>query len=84
MFLVAGVLAALWHPRETGEGQVVDAAMTEGAGFLGTMTRALAGLGMWQDTRVANLLDGSAQLPLLRGVRRSVDGGGRHRAAVLG
>src|SRR5690606_1386761 len=30
MYLVAGVLAALTHARETGEGQVVDAAITDG------------------------------------------------------
>ncbi len=60
MFLVSGVLAALLHARETGEGQVVDTAMTEGAAYLGTMTRTFAGLGMWQDEREANLLDGGS------------------------
>src|SRR6185312_5850760 len=39
MFLATGLLAALLHARATGEGQVVDAAMTEGASYLGSMTR---------------------------------------------
>lgn len=60
MFLAVGLLAALVHARETGQGQVVDAAMTEGAAYLGTMTRALFAAGGWRDTRGANLLDGGA------------------------
>ena len=58
MFLVTGLLAALLHARETGEGQVVDAAMIEGAGYLATMTRSFLAAGGWQDEREANLLDG--------------------------
>jgi alpha-methylacyl-CoA racemase len=60
MVLATGVLAALLHARATGTGQVVDAAMTEGAAYLGTMTRALLGSGDWSDRRAANLLDGGA------------------------
>jgi alpha-methylacyl-CoA racemase len=60
MFLAVGLLAALLHARSTGQGQVVDAAMTEGAAYLGTITRSLFALGGWQDTRAANLLDGGA------------------------
>jgi len=60
MFLAVGVLAALLHARATGQGQVVDAAMTEGAAYLGTITRSLFALGGWQDTRASNLLDGGA------------------------
>lgn len=60
MVFVAGLLAALLHARATGEGQVVDAAMTEGAAYLGTMTRMYAAAGAWTDERGANLLDGGA------------------------
>jgi alpha-methylacyl-CoA racemase len=60
MFLAVGVLAGLLHARATGQGQVVDAAMTEGAAYLGTITRSLFALGGWQDTRGVNLLDGGA------------------------
>ena len=60
MFLATGLLAALLHARATGEGQVVDAAMTEGAAYLGSMTRTFVANGGWIDEREANLLDGGA------------------------
>jgi alpha-methylacyl-CoA racemase len=60
MFLATGVLAALLNARATGEGQVVDAAMTEGASYLGSMTRTFVSRGGWQDEREANMLDGGA------------------------
>jgi alpha-methylacyl-CoA racemase len=60
MFLATGVLAGILHARATGEGQVVDAAMTEGAAYLGSMTRTFAAAGGWKDEREANLLDGGA------------------------
>ena len=60
MFLGVGMLAALTRARESGQGQVVDAAMTDGAAYLGTLTRALFAAGSWQDARAANMLDGGA------------------------
>ena len=60
MFLVAGVLAALWERSRSGEGQVVDAAMVDGASVLVQMMWALRGVGAWTDARDANLLDGGA------------------------
>jgi alpha-methylacyl-CoA racemase len=60
MFLVTGVLAGLLHARTTGAGQVVDAAMTEGAAYLGSMTRTFFAMGGWTDERAANMLDGGA------------------------
>ncbi|PZS13442.1 MAG: carnitine dehydratase [Pseudonocardiales bacterium] len=60
MFLSTGLLAALLHARATGEGQVVDAAMTEGAAYLSSMTRTFQAAGGWQDERGANMLDGGA------------------------
>ena len=60
MFLATGLLAALLHARATGEGQVVDAAMTEGASYLGSMTRTFVSRGGWRDERESNLLDGGA------------------------
>jgi alpha-methylacyl-CoA racemase len=60
MVLVTGLLAALLHARATGAGQVVDAAMTEGAAYLATMTRMYAAAGAWTDERGSNLLDGGA------------------------
>jgi alpha-methylacyl-CoA racemase len=60
MFLATGLLAALLHARATGEGQVIDAAMTDGASYLGSMTRTLVSRGGWKDERAANMLDGGA------------------------
>ncbi len=60
MSLAVGLLAALLHARATGEGQVIDAAMTEGAAYLGTMTRGLFASGAWSDARSSNILDGGA------------------------
>jgi len=58
MFLVAGVLAALLSARATGQGQVVDAAMTDGVAALSAMFHAFRHSGGWGDAREANLLDG--------------------------
>ncbi|WP_409181443.1 CaiB/BaiF CoA transferase family protein [Amycolatopsis sp. VS8301801F10] len=60
MFLIAGVLAALWECARTGRGQVVDAAMVDGANVLAQMMWSLRGLGSWSDERGTNLLDGGA------------------------
>ena len=60
MFLVTGLLAALTHARTSGQGQVVDAAMTEGAAYLASMTRTFLAAGGWTDRRGSNLLDGGA------------------------
>ncbi|MFI1171248.1 CaiB/BaiF CoA transferase family protein [Streptomyces melanogenes] len=58
LYLVVGVLAALQHARTTGEGQVVDAAIVDGAAHLATMIHGMMAAGGWQDRRGANLLDG--------------------------
>lgn len=60
MFLVVGVLAALLERGSSGQGQVVDAAMVDGASSLMTMVYGLLGAGLWRDERRANLLDGGA------------------------
>ncbi|MEU5035912.1 CaiB/BaiF CoA-transferase family protein [Streptomyces rubiginosohelvolus] len=58
LYLVVGVLAALQHARAHGEGQVVDAAIVDGAAHLATMIHGMFAAGSWQDRRGANLLDG--------------------------
>ncbi|MER6015581.1 CaiB/BaiF CoA transferase family protein [Streptomyces bluensis] len=58
LYLVVGVLAALHHARATGTGQVVDAAIVDGAAHLATMIHGMLAAGRWQDRRAANLLDG--------------------------
>ncbi|WP_191287198.1 CaiB/BaiF CoA transferase family protein [Aliiroseovarius zhejiangensis] len=60
MYLVAGMLATLYAARETGRGDVVDAAITDGTAHLMAMTYSMHGAGIWADTREANLLDGGA------------------------
>jgi alpha-methylacyl-CoA racemase len=60
MFLLVGILAALVERASSGRGQVVDAAMVDGASSLVTMIYGMLGAGLWQDRRAANLLDGGA------------------------
>ncbi|MFS4105762.1 CaiB/BaiF CoA transferase family protein [Streptomyces sp. PD-S100-1] len=58
LYLVVGVLAALHHARASGAGQVVDAAIVDGAAHLGAMIHGMLAAGAWQDRRGVNLLDG--------------------------
>ena len=60
MLLVVGVLAALTEARSSGQGQVVDAAMTDGSALLMTMMYTLKAMGEWTQQRGSNLLDGGA------------------------
>lgn len=60
MLLAVGVLAAVLHARQTGEGQVVDAAMTDGCALLQAMNLSFRAMGQWQDRRQSNLIDGAA------------------------
>lgn len=60
MFLAFGVLAGILSARTTGKGQVVDAAMIDGAAVLSAMTYTMFGTGMWLDERGVNVLDGAA------------------------
>ncbi len=60
MYLVSGMLAAILNARETGRGQVVDAAITDGVAHLMAMISGLRVNGLWRDERGANLLDGGA------------------------
>ncbi|MFF8293444.1 CaiB/BaiF CoA transferase family protein [Streptomyces sp. NPDC016309] len=60
MFLVAGVLAALYERRTSGRGQVVDASIVDGTNALLGMLVAMTGAGAWREERGVNLLDGGA------------------------
>jgi alpha-methylacyl-CoA racemase len=60
MLLVVGVLAALWEAQRSGRGQVVDAAMVDGASVLSQMFWGFLAQGAWTDERDANVLDGHA------------------------
>jgi len=60
MLLAYGMLAAILSARTTGRGQVIDAAMVDGAASLMTMTYTLRSAGMWKEARGTNLLDTGA------------------------
>lgn len=60
MLLAFGIVCALLAARESGEGQVVDAAMVDGVAAQIAMHRGMLAAGRWQDEREANLLDGAA------------------------
>jgi alpha-methylacyl-CoA racemase len=60
MLLAVGVLAGVLNARASGEGQVLDAAMIDGAALLSTMIHGFRARGMWSDERGSNLLDGGA------------------------
>jgi len=59
-YLAFGVCAALLHARASGVGQVVDAAIVDGAASVTGMLHGFLGLGAWRDERGVNLLDGGA------------------------
>ncbi|RFD24580.1 carnitine dehydratase [Mycobacterium uberis] len=60
MFVLVGILAALWERQTSGKGQVIDAAMVDGSSVLVQMMWAMRASGMWSDTRGTNMLDGGA------------------------
>jgi alpha-methylacyl-CoA racemase len=60
LYLATGILAALWEARSSGQGQVVDASIVDGAAHLTTLTWGLLAGGAWQDRRGVNLLDSGA------------------------
>ncbi|GIQ77380.1 alpha-methylacyl-CoA racemase [Bradyrhizobium sp. RD5-C2] len=60
MLLALGVVAALLNVQRGGAGQVVDAAMIEGAAQLGSIMWGLVAGGGWQEQRGSNILDGGA------------------------
>jgi alpha-methylacyl-CoA racemase len=61
LYLAFGLMAALYERQRSGQGQVVDAAMVDGASSLMSIFHGLLASGRWDaDTRSANLLDGGA------------------------
>jgi alpha-methylacyl-CoA racemase len=60
LYLAFGMLAGIINARATGQGQVVDCAMTDGAASLMSMFYGMLASGAWREGREANLLDGGA------------------------
>ena len=57
MYLAFGLVCALLEAKQSGQGQVVDAAMVDGAASLMNMFWSLKTAGFWHDERGTNLLD---------------------------
>jgi alpha-methylacyl-CoA racemase len=60
LYLAFGLLAGVIHARQTGQGQVIDCAMSDGAASLMAMFYGFRAAGLWGQGRAANLLDGGA------------------------
>ncbi|MEO5808600.1 MAG: CaiB/BaiF CoA-transferase family protein [Sphingomicrobium sp.] len=71
MMLAFGMVAALLAVQRGGAGQVIDAAMTDGAALIGALTFGMRAAGAWRDERESNLLDGGDPA---YGIYRCADG----------
>ena len=60
MLLAFGIVAALYERATSGQGQVIDAAMTDGSALLMNSIFGLMSQGVWNQNRGSNLLDGGA------------------------
>ena len=60
LFLLLGILSALFERQISGKGQTVDAAMIDGSSVLIQMMWAFRAQGMWSDERGTNMLDTGA------------------------
>ncbi len=60
MFLAFGIACALFEAKQSGEGQVVDAAMVDGAATLMSMFWGMKAMGFWEPERGTNMLDTGA------------------------
>lgn len=60
VFLVMGILAALYEAQKSGVGQVIDAAMTEGSAVLMAFFHSMHAIGAWNHERGSNIIDSGA------------------------
>jgi alpha-methylacyl-CoA racemase len=60
MLLAFGMLAAILHAKDSGEGQVIDCAMVDGSALLASMIWGFVAQGQWSDKRGSNMLDSGA------------------------
>ena len=71
MMLAFGMVAALLAVQRGGQGQVIDAAMSDGAALIGALSFGMRAAGHWRDERESNLLDGGEPT---YGIYRCLDG----------
>ena len=60
VYLALGLVAGMLEARTSGKGQVIDAAMVDGAASQMTYVYGLRAAGQWTDGRAENTLDGGA------------------------
>lgn len=60
MLLAVGIIAALYERGISGKGQIIDAAMTDGAALLSAAMYGMKAAGQWSNRRGENMLDGGA------------------------
>jgi len=60
MLLAFGIACGIVEAQRSGQGQVIDAAMVDGAASLMTMTHSFRAMGIWDDERGTNMLDTGA------------------------
>jgi alpha-methylacyl-CoA racemase len=60
LMLALGIMAALYERDRSGQGQVIDAAMVDGAALLTSFMHGMHAHGMWEGERGTNMLDGAA------------------------
>ena len=60
MFMALGLVSAILRARETGQGQVIDGAITDGCAVMSALIQGLRAQRLWADRRQSNVLDGGA------------------------
>lgn len=60
LMLAFGIVCGIFEARQSGKGQIIDAAMTDGSAVLMAMIYGLKAAGRWTNDKGANLLDGGA------------------------
>ena len=60
MFMALGLVSAILRARETGQGQVIDGAITDGCAVMSSLIQGLRAQRLWADRRQSNVLDGGA------------------------
>ena len=60
MFMALGLVSGMLRARESGQGQVIDAAITDGCALMSTLLHGMRAQRLWADRRQANALDGGA------------------------